>query len=190
MRSLAALKPITEASNSTPLFAMNAGMYDDDGEPIGLYVSGGTTHRTLNRKVGGGNFHLVPNGVFWGDAAGRYHADKTTAYAERKPAPAPTEATQSGPMLVINGKLHPAFSPDGESRYRRNGVGIDAQGVAWFAISEEPVSFGKFARLFRDELDCTDALYFDGAVSSIWIPAENRLEIGPPIGPMILIEKR
>ena len=165
-------------------------MYNDAGEPIGLYVAEGKTRKPLNRAAGEGNFHLLPNGVFWVDTAGRYHVDTAAAYASRKIASDTIEATQSGPMLVISGKLHPEFSADGASRYRRNGVGIDAQGTAWFAISEEPISFGKFARLFRDELACTNALYFDGAVSSIWVPSENRLEIGSPIGPMVLIEKR
>lgn len=190
LRSLAALKSITETDKTRPLFAMNAGMYDDMGEPIGLYVSEGKTRKPLNRAPGEGNFHLLPNGVFWVDSAGHYHVGTAAVYANRKIAPDAIEATQSGPMLVIGGKLHPEFSADGTSRYRRNGVGLDKQGTAWFAISEEPISFGKFARLFRDELGCANALYFDGAVSSIWIPSENRLEIGSPIGPMILIEKR
>lgn len=190
LRSLAALGPIAEADNRMPLFGMNAGMYDDAGEPIGLYVSEGKTRKKLNRSPGEGNFHLLPNGVFWVDSAGRYHVDTTTDYANRTNTPEAVEASQSGPMLLIAGKLHPEFSADGESRYRRNGVGIDAHGIAWFAISDEPVSFGKFARLFRDELKCTNALYFDGAVSSIWIPEEARLEMGPPLGPMILVEKR
>lgn len=190
LRSLAALAPFVEADKSTPLFAMNAGMYDDAGEPIGLYVSEGKTRKELNRASGEGNFHLLPNGVFWVDSAGRYHVDTTVDYANRTNTPDVVEASQSGPMLVVGGKLHPDFSADGESRHRRNGVGIDALGAAWFAISDEPVSFGKFARLFRDELKCTNALYFDGAVSSIWIPEEGRLEIGPPIGPIVLIEKR
>lgn len=103
---------------------------------------------------------------------------------------APVEATQSGPMLVIGGKFHPRISADGPSRYRRNGVGVDGNGTAWFAISEEPVSFGKFAILFRDRLHCPDALYFDGAVSLLWVADANRLDLGAPIGPMILIEPR
>ena len=68
-------------------------------------------------------------------------------------------ATQSGPMLLIGGKLHPRFNSDGPSRLVRNGVGVAGPGSAWFAISEEGVSFGRFARFFRDELGCTDALY-------------------------------
>lgn len=190
LRSLAGLAPAAEAVKRTPLFGMNAGMYDDQGEPIGLYISGEKFRKPLNQRTGEGNFHLLPNGVFWVDKEGGFHVGTSNAFATRSGESIPVEATQSGPMLVIDGKLHPKFSLDGESRYIRNGVGVDAKGVAWFVISNEPVSFGKLARLFRDELDCSNALYFDGAVSSLWIPATGRMDIGPPLGPMILVEKR
>lgn len=190
LRSLAGLQSASDALKRTPLFGMNAGMYDDQGEPIGLYVSGGKARKKLNLASGSGNFHLLPNGVFWVDAQGYHHIDTAQNYTDSQAKNKPLEASQSGPMLVIEGKLHPAFDDDGQSRYIRNGVGIDGQGTAWFAISEEPVSFGKFARLFRDELHCPNALCFDGTVASIWIPAESRIDFGPPIGPMVLVEGR
>ena len=190
LRSLAALKQEMSRAGRAPLFAMNAGMYDDKGAPIGLYVADGKARRGLNLKAGGGNFHLKPNGVFWVDRDGRFHIAVSEAYAAQKPAPKPVIATQSGPMLLIGGKLHPKFSDDGPSRYRRNGVGIDKDGTAWFAISNAPVSFGKFARLFRDELACADALYFDGGVSALWVPDQNRLDLGAAIGPILMVERR
>jgi uncharacterized protein YigE (DUF2233 family) len=93
-------------------------------------------------------------------------------------------------MLVIDGKLHPRFDPDGESRNIRNGVGIGADGTAVFAISEEPVSFGKFARLFRDELEAKNALYFDGSVSSLWDPANHRQDSINVLGPIVVVFRR
>jgi uncharacterized protein YigE (DUF2233 family) len=33
-------------------------------------------------------------------------------------------ATQSGPLLVIDGRLHPRFSREGGSRKYRNGIGL------------------------------------------------------------------
>lgn len=95
-------------------------------------------------------------------------------------------ATQSGPMLVIDGKVNPRFDADGRSRYVRNGVGVDGDGVAVFVISNAPVSFGKFARLFAGPLKCRNALYLDGAVSSLWDPANGRMDSLVPIGPMIV----
>lgn len=185
LRSLAA--QAESAADEDVLLAMNAGMFDEAGQPIGLYIEDGDERTGLNRNEGAGNFHLLPNGVFWGDGA-RWHVATTDAYAARKGAE-PRFATQSGPMLVIGGKLHPAFAPDGESRHFRNGVGVDAAGRVHFAISDDLVSFGKFARLFRDVAKTPDALYLDGAVSALWAPANDRLDGGPPLGPLIVVTK-
>ena len=71
-------------------------------------------------------------------------------------------ATQSGPMLVIDNRINPIFIPGSTDRTRRNGVGISADGTLRFVISEDRVNFHDFARLFRDELKCADALFLDG----------------------------
>ena len=96
------------------------------------------------------------------------------------------KATQSGPMLVIDGKIHPSFAADGTSRYIRNGVGIATNGSPIFVISEDVVSFGKFARFFRDALHVRNALYLDGSVSSLWDPENHRRDERAPLGPMII----
>ncbi|MFX7776561.1 hypothetical protein ABTJ98_21245, partial [Acinetobacter baumannii] len=45
--------------------ATNAGIYDKQVQPLGLYVEGGNQLRRLNtRKNAYGNFYLQPNGVF------------------------------------------------------------------------------------------------------------------------------
>ena len=109
--------------------------------------------------------------------------------ANWKPSPDIRIATQSGPMLVINGKLHPAFDHDGTSRHIRNGVGIAPDGKARFVIGEDPVSLGKFARFFRDRLQCRNALFFDGAVSALWDPANHRRDVTVPLGPLVVVFK-
>ncbi|RYY43996.1 MAG: hypothetical protein EOP59_06945 [Sphingomonadales bacterium] len=170
-------------------FAMNAGMYDAKGAAIGYYVEDGAEQAALNRNPGPGNFHLLPNGVFWGDATG-WHVDTTDNFAARKPDHV-RFATQSGPMLLIGGKLHPQIADNGTSLQIRNGVGVSLDGTAWFAISNEPVSFGRFARLFRDKLAAPDALYFDGAVSRLFDPVSGRRDAGVPIGPIVVaLQKR
>jgi uncharacterized protein YigE (DUF2233 family) len=167
-------------------FAMNAGMYDEDGRPIGLAIVEGKQKHSINRNKGGGNFHLMPNGVF--QVRRDDIAEIVTSKAWR-PSPTIRFASQSGPMLVIDGKLHPAFEPDGTSRYVRNGVGIAPNGRPLFVISEGPVSFGKFARFFRDGLKARNALFFDGAVSALWDPDNGRRDITKPLGPMVVAFK-
>jgi uncharacterized protein YigE (DUF2233 family) len=167
-------------------FAMNAGMYDQDGRPIGLAIAEGKQKHPINRRKGGGNFHLMPNGVFQVRSDGSAQivtSDKWTA------SPDVRLATQSGPMLVINGKIHPAFDPDGSSRFIRNGVGIAASGRPVFVISDDAVSLGKFARFFRDQLKSRNALFFDGAVSALWDPANGRRDLTKPLGPMVVVFK-
>ncbi len=167
-------------------FAMNAGMYGEDGRPIGLAIVDGKQVRAINRRKGGGNFHLLPNGVFQVRRDGR---SEVVTSATWKPSPDIRIATQSGPMLVIAGKLHPAFDHDGSSRHIRNGVGIAPDGKPRFVISEDPVSLGKFARFFRDPLKCGDALFFDGAVSALWDPANHRRDVTVPLGPLVVAFK-
>ena len=168
-------------------FAMNAGMFDDAGRPIGLAETNGKWKHRINLRTGPGNFHLKPNGVF-------IVTDKGSAMvvaSEKMPSfrAAPSLEIQSGPMLVIDGELHPAFQPDGESRLIRNGVGVTSDGKPLFVISVDAVSFGKFARFFRDGLKTPNALFFDGSVSSLWDPANGRQDSHAELGPMIVALK-
>lgn len=169
-------------------FAMNAGMFDEAGHPIGLLVENGIERHAINTAKGPGNFHMMPNGVFSLDGEGVLRVETTKAFVSR--GVRPLWATQSGPMLVIKGRLHPQISHDGPSRRIRNGVGIKSQRSAFFVISEDAVSFGKFARFFRDRLACRSALYFDGSVSSLWAPSLERKETGFLLGPMVVVLNR
>jgi prepilin-type processing-associated H-X9-DG protein len=171
---------------STVAFAMNAGMFDEAGRPIGLAIVNGREVHAVNRRKGGGNFHLMPNGVFQVTTAGKASVVTTEKW---QPSKSIRTATQSGPMLVIDGKLHPAFDPDGSSRYIRNGVGIGPTGDALFVISQDPVSLGKFARFFRDSLKAKNALFFDGSVSALWDPANHRRDMTVPLGPIVVVHK-
>ncbi len=181
--SLGALAAALKASGERLVFAMNAGMFQVDQSPVGLYVEKGRRMRGADTRGGGeSNFHLKPNGVFWiGDGVagvtetGRYLANP----------PPMRYATQSGPMLVIDGRIHPKIHPDGASAKIRNGVGVDERGAVVFAISEEPITFNTFARLFRDGLGSGNALFLDGSISSLYAPELNRDDELTPIGPIV-----
>ena len=185
LRTFRALADALGAERPRVDFAMNAGMFNESGAPIGLFIANGDEIHPISTATGGGNFGLQPNGVFSADADGTLHIDTTSAYLAR--APHPAWATQSGPMLVIGGQLHPSIQQEGPSRHVRNGVGITDPRRAYFVISDQPVSFGRFARFFRDELKCTDALYFDGSVSSLWAPRLHRRDEHAKLGPMVVV---
>lgn len=164
-------------------FAMNAGMYHSDRAPVGLFIENGREVAPLVTRSGPGNFGMVPNGVFC-VTDGRADVIETRAFQRRKPEC--RFATQSGPMLVIDGALHPRFLKDSTSRYVRNGVGTTADGKrAVFAISRRAVTFHEFGSLFRDYLKLPNALYFDGSVSRLYAPELNRNDLGFALGPMV-----
>ena len=165
-------------------FALNGGMFHADLKPVGLYVEGGQQLVPASTAKGPGNFHLKPNGIFWA-GKGQAGVSETGAYLRAKPAA--TFATQSGPMLVIDGKLHPLFVRAEASKKFRDGVGVrDGGRTAVFAISEDEVSFAAFGRLYRDLLKCPNALFLDGgSAPALYAPAMGRGSNLLPLGPMI-----
>ncbi len=172
-----------EAEGRALAFGMNAGMYHADRRPVGLYVEGAQRMARLVARAGPGNFGLLPNGVFC-IQDGRADVIETLRF--ERDAPQCRDASQSGPMLVIDGALHPRFLQDSDSRYIRNGVGTSADGrKAWFVISDNPVNFHTFGSFFRDHLKLPQALYFDGKVSRLYAPGLERFDLGLPMGPMV-----
>lgn len=164
------------------VFAMNAGMFRSDKSPVGLYIEDGVQGHRIVTRDGPGNFGMLPNGVFCiGDG---FRVVESRSFAT-KPQDC-RYATQSGPMLVIDGALHPAFKAESTSYHIRNGVGVSADGkTAWFAISDTPVTFDLFARFFRDQLGARNALYFDGSISRMYAPELSRSGAGFAIGPIV-----
>jgi uncharacterized protein YigE (DUF2233 family) len=162
-------------------FAMNAGMYHPDRSPVGHYLDPEGEVRRVITSAGPGNFGLLPNGVFCiGDGWAR--VVESRAYAADRPEC--RYATQSGPMLVIDGALHPRFIENSPSRFIRNGVGVTADGRVVAAISDRPVNFHTLGRFFRDRLGTPNALYFDGNISRLYAPELGRNDIGLPLGPI------
>lgn len=181
--SFAAVNGVLARQGQELAFAMNAGMYHPDREPVGLYIENGVQRSAIVLPASPGNFGLLPNGVFCITATG-FAVIESTAFAAAPPDC--RHATQSGPMLVIGGRLHPRFIPGGDSRYIRNGVGVSADGRrAVLAISDQPVNFDTFGRLYRDALGLPDALYLDGKISRLYAPALGRADFGFAMGPII-----
>ncbi len=167
-RTFSALAGALSAEGLTLAFAMNGGMYGSDFAPIGLYVEDGRESVPANTATVEGegaavpNFYKKPNGVFYvGDDEAGILA--TEQFLDARPQT--SFATQSGPMLVIDGEIHPAFIEGSSDRKPRNGVGVSSPTEIHFVISESWVSFWDFARFFRDGLGCDDALFLDGGTA-------------------------
>lgn len=165
--SFSALRDSLAIDGKTLRFATNAGIFSENHTPGGLHIEDGNELKRVNLNDGAGNFHMKPNGVFMLGAEG---AGVVESQAFLQSGSSPQLATQSGPMLVINGELHPAFKEGSINKHVRNGVGVDVDGNIWFALSAGVVNFFDFALLFRDRLHCPDALYLDGSISGFYLP--------------------
>jgi uncharacterized protein YigE (DUF2233 family) len=188
-RSFEAVRRAVEAEGLTLVAATNAGIYEPGYVPTGLYVEGGEVLVPLNTADGRGNFFLKPNGVFAVGADGRAAVVSAEDYdAGRVPVGRVAYATQSGPLLVEGGRLHPAFGAGSTSCRTRTGVGVTAGGEVVIAISNGAVNLYDFARYFRDALGAPNALYLDGGYPTrLWAPAQGRREDGAFAGILAVV---
>jgi len=181
LRSLQRLKEWLDSNGRKLIFAMNGGMYKTDNSPLGLFIENGKTVTPLNTRSASGNFYLKPNGVFYITHDNLAMICTTDQF---KTDPKIKYATQSGPMLVVNGEIHDAFSKGSKNVNIRNGVGILPNGNVLFAMSKTLVNFYDFAEFFK-KAGCKNALYFDGFVSRTYLPEKNWIQTGGDFGVII-----
>ncbi|PBQ34989.1 hypothetical protein CNR22_23840 [Sphingobacteriaceae bacterium] len=179
--SIGALKSYLERKKVKLLFACNAGMYMENQSPLGLFIKENKQLRALNTSSGKGNFHMKPNGVFYLDDLQQAGICKTEDYSRQKNI---RYASQSGPMLVIDGAIHSSFTKGSENLNIRNGVGILPDNKVVFAMSKNPINFYDFALYFKN-LGCKNALYFDGFVSRSYLPEKNWIQTDGNFGVMV-----
>jgi uncharacterized protein YigE (DUF2233 family) len=168
LRDFPTLDKYVTSKGEKLLFAANAGMFDPNAKPVGLLVQNGNETSPINLNDGQGNFFMKPNGIFLiNDKHEAMVVESSTYAALLSPA---NWATQSGPLLVHGGDIHPDFNPSSTSKKIRSGVGVTKDGLAIFALSQTPVTFYDFASLFLEKLQCPNALYLDGDISAFYVP--------------------
>lgn len=166
-------------------FVMNAGMYKADHSPQGLYIEKQKVLFPLDTSKAEGNFYLYPNGVFFITAKKTAVICTTERFRNNKEI---EFATQSGPMLVIDGQIHSAFNEGSKNLNIRNGVGILPNGNVVFVLSKKEVNFYDFANYFKS-LGCKNALYLDGFVSRAYLPSQNWIQTDGNFGALFAITK-
>jgi len=167
------------------IFATNAGMYHSDRSPVGMYIENFKKLSPLIIRDGPGNFGLLPNGVFCFNEREFLILETKQFLLSKKKC---QYATQSGPLLVIDGNIHPKFIKDGTSKFIRSGVGVSRDGLkAIFLISNEAVNFHQFASTFSDYFEIDNALYLDGNISRLFSPKFNRIDFGLDVGPIVAV---
>jgi len=182
-RSIQNLKSWLENGKRKLIFAMNGGMYKPDGSPQGLFIENGKALSPLDTASGGGNFYLKPNGVFYITTDNKALICKTSDFKDNGKI---KYATQSGPMMLIDGQIHPAFKEGSANLNIRNGVGILPDGSIIFAMSKPGINFYDFAQYFKS-LGCKNALYLDGLVSRTYLPEKNWVQTDGNFGVIIAI---
>ena len=184
IRDFPALDKVAAAKGEKLLFAANAGMFEPDNKPVGLLVQNGNETTPLNLNDGQGNFYMKPNGIF---LINEKHEARIIEASEYSALVTPALwATQSGPMLVHAGSIHPDFLEDSKNFKVRSGVGVRKDGTAVFVLSRDPVNFYAFAALFLYHYKCPNALFLDGDISAFYVPGikDTPHFFGPMIGVM------
>lgn len=181
LKNLQALKDYCAVKNEKLLFAMNGGMYKTDNSPLGLYIQEGKTLAPVNNRNGGGNFYLQPNGIFYITKNKTAGISTTNSFIDSGNI---VYATQSGPMLLVNGSINTVFTKGSANTNIRNGVGILPGNKVIFAMSKKEISFYDFASFFK-KAGCSNALYLDGFVSRTYLPGKNWVQTGGNFGVMI-----
>jgi uncharacterized protein YigE (DUF2233 family) len=185
LKSIQRLKELVESKQQQLLFAMNAGMYMTDNTPLGLFIQNGKTIKPLNKRSGTGNFYLKPNGVFYIDSENNPVICATEKFIDNGKI---KFATQSGPMLVIDGAIHPVFEQGSKNVNIRNGVGILPNNKLLFAMSKKEINFYDFANYFKNA-GCKNALYLDGFVCRSFLPEKNWVQLDGNFGVIIGVVK-
>ena len=170
-----------KSKNKKLLFSTNGGMYKKDNSPQGLFIENKIVKSEIDTSNGNGNFYLKPNGVFYLTTDKNPMICKTEDFANNGKI---KYATQSGPMLVINGEIHTAFKKNSTNLNIRNGVGILPNNQIVFVISKMEINFYVFAEYFKN-LGCKNALYLDGFVSRTYLPEKNWKQIDGNFGVII-----
>lgn len=181
--SIENLKLWIEAKHLKLDFAMNAGMYKKDNSPQGLYIEKQKTGSALDTTKATGNFYLKPNGVFYITTEKVAKICVTEKFQNNGKI---EYATQSGPMLVINGQIHPDFREGSPNLNIRNGVGILPDGKVVFVLSKKEINFYDFANYFKS-LGCKNALYLDGFVSRAYMPSESWIQTDGNFGAIFAV---
>ena len=174
-----------KTKNKKLIFLTNGGMYKKDYSPVGLFIENGIKKTQMDTTSANGNFYLKPNGIFYLTTEKKPIICETRKFVDNGKI---KFATQSGPMLLINGKIHPSFKKESINLNIRNGVGILPNNQVIFTMSKNDINFYEFAEYFK-QLGCKNALYLDGFVSRTYLPEKKWEQTDGNFGVIIAVTK-
>ncbi len=163
------------------------GFYDNGGNHIGLLQKEGQQISGIDiASSGKGNFYLVPNGVLSFDSL-------TIQITESKEYNTRTlqeeNSIQSGPLLIMNGKLHPKlnlFSPNKHGRSAICTITQNNERFILFVTALDPVNMYTFSVLIKQRFNCDFALLVgSGNTCTNFSPSRSSCDI--PSRPWYLV---
>ena len=163
--SLQSLHNFVQSRSEKLLFAMNAGIFDTNMSPVWLFVANGRVEQPLNLTEGTWNFYLQPNGVFFVQKDKKASIMDSTNFSFFVDMKDVLLATQSWPLLLSHGTIHPSLNPSSSNTNIRNAVWITPQWTVFFVYSDKEINMYALALYMRDVLGCEHALYLDWSIS-------------------------
>jgi uncharacterized protein YigE (DUF2233 family) len=185
LKTISNLKAWLKTKNKELVFAMNGGMFMQNYTPLGLYIKDQKTITSLNSRTGTGNFYMSPNAVFYITNTNEAYIKRTIDFSTIENV---KSATQSGPMLLVNGVINKEFTKGSSNVNIRNGVGILPNNKILFAISNGKINFYDFAEYCKNA-GCKEALYLDGYVSKMYLPELKMTNIEGNFGVLVGVTK-
>lgn len=140
------------ARQDDAILAVNGGFFDNHYRPLGLRIQ--NSHPLSPIKPIS----------WWGVFSIRNNNATISSYHQFQNAPGTSFAIQTGPRLLINGKI-PTLKP---GRAERTALGINRQGEVILIVTEyNPLTTTELAQLLQKApLNCIQALNLDGGSSS------------------------
>src|SRR5262249_24646900 len=185
---LSSLPRVLEHETGRLLFGTNAGMFDPAFKPVGLYVEQGRELVHVNTSSGYGISQMKPNGIFY---MARRHGGRggNTGISQAAPPDGPGDAigADAGDKRARASSLRPGQYLAQSAHWRWSTRGwqshichLPGRGVV-----------RRLARLFRDGLNCPNALFLDGgSASSFYASSLNSHGNILSLGPMLAVFER
>jgi uncharacterized protein YigE (DUF2233 family) len=148
---------------------LSAGFSQKDCTPLGLERVEGHERKAIDLGTGNGNFYLLPNGVF----AVERNGVRIMESRQYRSSPGEILAFQSGPLMIHQGIIHPAFQPHSPNMAYRSAVGLrehNGQQILCFVMSADPVRFHAISRFMKEQLGCDEALMLGSGFTELGLP--------------------
>ena len=163
------------------------GFYDNGGNHVGLLQIEGKEFFGVDLGTkGNGNFYLAPNGVFSFDSSTK-RITESNAYSTNRYKS--KNSIQSGPLLIVNGELHPKLNLFSLNKHGRSAIcSIPQNGQIYtlFITALDPVNMYTFSMVLKQRFNCDYALLVGSGNTCTSFPSSS-VSFNIPTRPWYLV---